>query len=67
MLPPKAMNDDIEYLSGPRYIDGVNIDEDIVSAHPEVVFRQVADPVNDGSLGAPAYAPGSTNKDGSQF
>jgi len=67
MSPSKPMNDDIEYLSGPRYIDGINVDEDIISAHPEITVRQVIDPVNDGSLGAPAYAPGSTNKDGSQF
>lgn len=61
------MNDEIEYLSGPRYIDGINIDADIIAGHPTVTVRQANDPVNDGSLGAPTYAPGSTNKDGSQF
>lgn len=61
------MINEIEYLNGPRYIDGVNIDADIISAHPEITVRQVSDPVNDGSLGAPTYAPGSTNKDGSSF
>ena len=59
------MNDDIQYLKGPRYIDGVNIDADIVAAHPKVIVRQIDDPVNDGSLGEPAYAPGSRNLDGS--
>jgi|TARA_Y100000022_G_scaffold106385_1_gene91848 hypothetical protein len=59
------MNDDIQYLKGPRYIDGVNIDADIVAAHPKVIVRQIDDPVNDGSLGQPAYAPGSRNLDGS--
>lgn len=59
------MNDDIQYLKGPRYIDGVNIDADIVAAHPKVIVRQIDDPVNDGSLGEPAYAPGSKNLDGS--
>ena len=59
------MNDDIQYLKGPRYIDGVNIDADIVAAHPKVIVRQIDDPVNDGSLGQPAYAPGSKNLDGS--
>ena len=61
------MNPEIEYLDGPRYIDGINIDADIVAAHPNIIRREVTDPVNDGSLGAPAYVPGSTNKDGSSF
>ena len=59
------MNDDIQYLKGPRYIDGVNIDADIIASHPKVIVRQIDDPVNDGSLGKPAYAPGSKNLDGS--
>lgn len=59
--------DEILYTAGPRYIDGVNIDADIIAAHPEVIIKQVYEPVNDGSLGAPQYAPGSTNKDGSSF
>ena len=59
------MNDDIQYLKGPRYIDGVNIDADIIAAPPKVIVRQIDDPVNDGSLGEPAYAPGSRNLDGS--
>jgi len=61
------MHQDIEYLEGPRYIDGINIDADIVAGHPVVTIKQVSDPVNDGSLGTPAYAPTSTNKDGSPF
>ena len=56
---------DIEYLKGPRYIDGVNIDADIVAAEPKVSKREITDPVNDGSLGEPTYAPSSLNKDGS--
>ena len=59
------MNDEVQYLKGPRYIDGVNIDADIIAAHPKVIVRQIDDPVNDGSLGEPAYAPGSRNLDGS--
>lgn len=58
------MMDDIQYLKGPRYIDGVNIDADIIAAEPKVTVRQIDDPVNDGSLGNPTYAPGSMNKDG---
>lgn len=61
------MHDNVEYVIGPRYINGVNIDADIDAGHPSIVRRQVSDPVNDGSLGEPAYAPGSTNKDGTPF
>lgn len=56
-----------EYLTGPRIVDGINLDADIIAAQPVVLRRQVRDPVNDGSLGEPAYAPGSLNKDGSPF
>ena len=43
------MNEDIQYLKGPRIIDGVNIDADIRTSHP-VGREDIADPVNDGSL-----------------
>lgn len=59
------MDDQILYVDGPRYINGVNIDAGIISAHPKISRRQVDDPVNDGSLGNPAYAPGSRNLDDS--
>ena len=52
-------------LFGPRFIDGVNIDADIIAAHPKITRREITDPVNDGSLGEPTYVPGSMNKDGS--
>lgn len=61
------MNEDVQYLSGPRIVNGVNLDADILASHPTVQRRDIADPVNDGSLGKPAYAPGSQNKDGSPF
>lgn len=61
------MNDDIVYIKGARYINGVNIDADIIAAEPIIIRREIYDPVNDGSLGAPQYAEGSTNKDGSPF
>ncbi len=61
------MNEDIEYSEGPRYINGINVDIDIIAGHPKITLRQVSDPVNDGSLGKPAYAPESMNKDGSFF
>lgn len=61
------MMDEIVYTTGPRYIDGVNIDADIIASHPVIVEKQVYESVNDGSLGAPQYALGSTNKDGTPF
>jgi hypothetical protein len=55
------------HLTGPRYLDGINLDADILAVHPVISKRQISDPVNDGSLGKAAYAQGSTNKDGSSF
>lgn len=55
------------YLTGPRYIGGLNLDADIIAVQPIINKRQITDPVNDGSLGVPAYAKGSINKDGSPF
>tara|TARA_B100000902_G_scaffold394980_1_gene452498 strand:- start:847 stop:1029 length:183 start_codon:yes stop_codon:yes gene_type:complete len=60
------MNEPV-YLKGPRIINGVNVDADIVASHPKVQNRQITDPVNDGSLGKPTYALGSRNKDNSPF
>jgi len=54
-----------EYLTGPRYINGVNIDADIIASHPVITRREITDPVNDGSLGIPTYAWDALNKDGS--
>lgn len=55
---------DVSYTTGPRYIDGVNIDAD-VSATTEVkqVQTSVSEPVT-GLLGK-GYEPGQRNKDGS--
>lgn len=61
------MNDDVQYLTGHRILDGIDLDADILSAHPLVTRREVSDPVNDGSLGKPAYVPEAKNKDGSPF
>tara|TARA_B100001094_G_C18183828_1_gene802519 strand:+ start:556 stop:741 length:186 start_codon:yes stop_codon:yes gene_type:complete len=58
------MSDEVLYVKGPRYLDGVNLDADIISAEPKIIRRQASDPVNDGSLGKPAYVPGSKNLDG---
>ncbi|MFZ9315650.1 MAG: hypothetical protein ACO24P_02105 [Candidatus Nanopelagicaceae bacterium] len=56
-----------EYYTGPRFVDGVNIDADIISAQPVIQRRNVTESVNDGSLGIPAYVSTSMNKDGSDF
>ena len=61
------MNGEVQYLKGPRYISGVNIDADIIATEPKVVVRQITDPVNDGSLGNPTYVPSSKNLDGSSL
>jgi len=61
------MNEDIQYLKGPRIVDGVNLDADILASHPTIQRREISDSINDGSLGKPAYAPNSQNKDGSPF
>ena len=37
------MNEDIQYLKGPRYIDGINIDADIIAGEPIVRRRQISD------------------------
>lgn len=58
------MNDEVLYLKGPRYLDGINLDAGIISAEPRITRRQINDPVNDGSLGKPAYVPESENLDG---
>lgn len=61
------MNEDIQYIDGPRILDGINLDADILAAKPSVRVRNVADPVNNGSLGKPAYVAGAQNKDGTPF
>ena len=58
------MDDEVLYVKGPRYLDGVNLDADIIAAEPKIIRRQADDPVNDGSLGKPAYVPGAKNADG---
>lgn len=58
---------DITYTTGPRFIDDVNLDVDIVAAHPKVQYRNIAAPVSDGSLGDYGYAPGQKNLDGSDL
>lgn len=59
---------DFTYHEGPRILeDGTNLDADIIAAHPRIQRRSIADPVSDGSLGAPGYEPGQKNLDGSDL
>jgi hypothetical protein len=56
------------YSEGPRILeDGTNLDKDVVAVHPRIQHRGIADPVSDGSLGAPGYEPGQKNLDGSDL
>lgn len=56
---------EITYTNQPRILeDGTNLDNDIVASHPVIKYRNITDPVNDGSLGLPAYAETSQNRDG---
>lgn len=61
------MTEDIKYTNGPRYIDGVNMDADIVAVHPKIQYRSIDSPVSDGSLGKQGYAEGQKNLDGSDL
>lgn len=54
---------EITYTEGPRYIDGVNIDEDANAGASKIVAEQaIADPVT--GIGGLGYEPGQKNKDG---
>ena len=56
----------VEYSVGPRYIDGVNIDED-ANATIEIkeIELQIDSPVT--GLKGEGYEPGQKNKDGSDL
>ena len=56
---------EVTYTQGPRFLDGVNLDQDFKGGHPSISYRNIDDPVSDGSLGGPGYEPGQYNKDGS--
>lgn len=55
----------VTYTTGPRYIDGVNIDADVDASIPKVDERDIADPVT-GYKGR-GYEPGQKNRDGSEL
>ena len=54
---------EITYSTGPRYIDGINIDADVNASIPtKQQERDIADPVTE--LQGVGYQPGQLNKDG---
>ena len=55
---------EISYTTGPRYIDGVNIDADVNASIPaKEVETSIHEPVT--NLTGKGYQPGQQNKDGS--
>ena len=57
---------EVTYSTGPRYIDGVNIDQDANAAVPVTIAEQeISDPVT--GLGGLGYEPGQKNLDGSDL
>ena len=56
---------DVSYTTGPRYIDGVNIDADVVASIPTEVEIGIADPVTD--LKGRGYEPNQKNLDGTDL
>ena len=54
---------DVTYSTGPRYIDGVNIDLDVNADVPVIITEQdIAEPVT--GISGLGYEPGQKNKDG---
>jgi len=57
---------EITYSSGPRYIDGVNIDQDANASIPATIVEQeIAAPVT--GIDGTGYQPGQKNLDGSDL
>ena len=57
---------EVTYSSGPRYIDGVNIDADANASIPRpVVEQEVSTPVT--GIDGVGYEPGQKNRDGSDL
>ena len=57
---------EITYSVGPRYIDGVNIDQDVTASIPVIIADQeITDPVT--GMDGIGYQPGQKNKDGSDL
>lgn len=59
-------NIDITYTVGPRFIDGVNMDEDVEASVAKAIAElEINDAVT--GLGGIGYEPGQKNKDGSNL
>lgn len=56
---------DVRYTAGPRYIDGVNIDADVLASIPIEAEVGITDPVTD--LKGRGYEPGQKNLDGTDL
>jgi len=55
---------EVTYSTGPRYIDGINIDVDVAASHPKIIAeQQISDPVT--GIDGRGYQPGQKNLDGS--
>lgn len=55
---------DVTFTTGPRYIDGINIDADVnATTKIKQVETSVSEPVT--GLAGKGYEPGQKNKDGS--
>ena len=54
---------EVFYTSGPRYVDGINIDADVAADFPKVLATQeISEPVT--GIGGEGYEPGQKNRDG---
>jgi hypothetical protein len=52
---------EVTYHTGPRILsDGTNVDQDIVASFPQIISRQIDDPVI--GLTGEGYEPGQYNK-----
>lgn len=57
---------EVTYSSGPRYINGINIDADANAGHPKPVAEQeISAPVT--GIDGIGYEPGQKNRDGSDL
>ena len=57
---------DVTYSTGPRFIDGINIDLDADASIPVVIAeREISDPVT--GLTGLGYEPGQKNRDGEEL
>ena len=59
------MTMEVTYSSGPRYIDGVNIDADVAAGFSKEIERSIEEPVT--GLKGEGYEPGQKNLDGSDL